>query len=121
MPQIHNRKQLEPYRKSLRNNLTSAEATLWNHLKQNQLGIKFRRQHSVGPFIVDFYCAKSRVAVELDGAGHFTDQGMAYDEKRILYLNQLNIKVIRFENARVFEDLQGVLEEIKAEVEEWGK
>jgi len=117
MPQIHNRKQLEPYRKSLRSNLTSAEATLWNHLKQNQLGIKFRRQHSIGPFIVDFYCAKLRVAVELDGASHFTEQGMRYDEQRTLYLNRLNVKVIRFENVRVFDDLLKVLEEIRAGVE----
>jgi very-short-patch-repair endonuclease len=121
MSQIHNRKQLEPYRKSLRSNLTSAEAALWNHLKQSQLGIKFRRQHSVGPFILDFYCATRRVAIELDGASHFTEQGIKYDEQRTEYLNRLNIKVIRFENARMFEDLEKVLEEIKAGVEEWGK
>lgn len=113
MPDIHNRKQLEPYRKRLRNHCTSAEATLWKYLKGKQLGKKFRRQHSVGNFIVDFYCATERVAIELDGAAHFTEKGMKYDAKRTEYLNGLNIKVIRFENVRVWEDLEGVLEEIR--------
>jgi very-short-patch-repair endonuclease len=110
---IHNRKYLETFRKNLRNNTTSAEGTLWNHLKQKQLGWKFRRQHSVGNFIIDFYCATERVAVELDGAAHFTEEGMRKDEERTKYLESLNIRVIRFENRRVFEDLEGVLREIR--------
>lgn len=114
MPEIHNRKELEHYRKNLRNNLTSAEATLWKYLKGKQLGKKFRRQHSVGNYIIDFYCATERIAIELDGAQHFTEDGMKYDAKRTEYLNSLNIKVLRFENVRVFEDLQNVLAEIKA-------
>jgi very-short-patch-repair endonuclease len=113
MADIHNRKHLETFRKNLRNNSTSAEATLWNYLKQKQLGWKFRRQHSVGNYIVDFYCATERVAIELDGAGHFTEKGMKRDAERTKYLEGLNIKVVRFENRRVFEDLQTVLEEIK--------
>jgi very-short-patch-repair endonuclease len=113
MPNIHNRKTLEPFRKNLRNNSTSAEATLWNYLKGKQLGKKFRRQHSIGNYIVDFYCATHRVAVELDGARHFTQEGIQYDAKRTAYLETLNVKVIRFENARVFEDIEKVLNEIK--------
>lgn len=114
MSEIHNIKHLEPYRKRLRNHSTSAEATLWKHLKGKQQGKKFRRQHSVGNYIVDFYCATERVAIELDGERHFTEEGMKYDAKRTEYLNGLNIKVIRFENVRVFEDLDGVLKEIRA-------
>jgi very-short-patch-repair endonuclease len=113
MPEIHNRKKLEQYRKDLRNNLTSAEATLWNYLKGKQLGKKIRRQHSVGNYILDFYCATERIAIELDGAHHFTEEGMKYDSERTAYLNGLNIRVIRFENRRVFEELESVLEEIK--------
>ena len=116
MPDIHNRKQLERYRKRLRNHSTSAEATLWKYLKGKQLGKKFRRQHSVGNFIVDFYCATERVAIELDGEPHFTEDGMRYDARRTQYLNGLNIKVIRFENVRVFEDLGAVLKEIQVAV-----
>jgi very-short-patch-repair endonuclease len=113
MPNIHNRKQLEHFRKNLRNHSTSAEATLWNFLKGKQSGKKFRRQHSIGNYIVDFYCASDRVAIELDGKQHFTEEAMLYDAKRTAYLETLNIKVIRFENARVFEDIQAVLNEIK--------
>src|SRR5688572_30101241 len=114
MPEIHNRKEFEQFRKDLRNNSTSAEATLWNYLKGKQLGKKFRRQHSVGNYILDFYCATERIAIELDGQKHFTEEGMMYDAKRTKYLNELNIKVIRFENVRVFEDINKVLEEIRA-------
>jgi very-short-patch-repair endonuclease len=114
MPAIHNKKYLEPFRKDLRNNLTSAEATLWKYLKGSQLGKKFRRQHSAGNYIIDFYCATERIAIELDGKNHFTEDGMKYDEVRTFYLNSLNIKVLRFENVRVFQELDKVLEEIKA-------
>lgn len=113
MADIHNRKDLEHYRKDLRNNATSAEATLWHFLKQKKLGWKFRRQHSIGNYIVDFYCAPERVAIELDGAGHFTEKGMRYDQKRTEFLNSLNVRVIRFENWEVFGDLPGVLEKIR--------
>ncbi len=68
---IHNRKSLEPYRKKLRHHGTTAEAYLWTHLQQKKLeGRKFRRQHSILNFIVDFYCAEERLVIELDGQGH---------------------------------------------------
>jgi len=113
--QLHNRKELESYRKALRHNLTSAEATLWIELKGKQLeGRKFRRQHSVGPYILDFYCPSEKLCVELDGAGHFTPEGVAYDKTRTEYLNRLNIRVIRFRNLDVFEQMEKVLSEIKS-------
>jgi very-short-patch-repair endonuclease len=112
--QIHNRKEMEVYRKQLRNHSTSAEATLWKSLQKRQLeGRKFRRQHSVGYYILDFYCPAEKLAVELDGAGHFTEAGQAYDARRTAYLNDLGIRVVRFENREVFEDLEGVLSKIK--------
>ncbi len=114
MSEIHNRKYLEQFRKNLRNNSTSAEVMLWNYLKGKQLGKKFRRQHSVGNYILDFYCASDRIAIELDGAQHFTEEGLKQDAERTKYLNSLNIKVIRFENVRVFEEIDKVLEEIRA-------
>jgi very-short-patch-repair endonuclease len=110
---LHNRKELKRFRKKLRNNSTSAEATLWKSLKGSQSGVKFRRQHSVGKFVLDFYCATKRIAVELDGDYHFTPEQVAYDERRTAYLRKFNIKVIRFENASVFEDWEGVLRKIR--------
>ncbi len=111
---IHNQQNLKDLRRLNRSNLTPAEAELWKHLKKNQLGRKFRRQHSVGEYILDFYCPEEKLAVELDGRDHFTDNGFERDEARTKYLNSLNIKVLRFENKEVFEQLDGVLAEITA-------
>ena len=111
---IHNRKPLEDRRKHLRKKLTPAEATLWTLLKGKQLdGRKFRRQHSVGKYILDFYCPLERLAIELDGEHHFTDEGFAYDEERTNYLNRLKIQVLRFENEQIFQSPDGVVAEIK--------
>ncbi|MDX2305280.1 MAG: endonuclease domain-containing protein [Microscillaceae bacterium] len=111
--QIHNRKELKQFRKDLRNNGTPSEATLWKSLQRSQLkGRKFRRQHSVGNYILDFYCPSERLCIELDGSQHYTEAGLAYDQERTDYLNSLNIRVVRFENKEVFEDLEGVLERI---------
>lgn len=100
-------------RRSLRSNLTSAEATLWNYLKDSQLNNrKFRRQHSVGEFILDFYCPQEKLAVELDGAGHFTATGNLHDAARTEYLNSVGIQVIRFENRLIWSALESVLQTI---------
>ncbi len=110
---IHNRKSLKSYRQDLRNNLTPAEAVLWTALKnKNLLGRKFRRQHSIGNYIVDFYCPSEKLVIELDGADHFTPEGEDYDIKRDKYLKSLGLNVLRIENEDVFENLSGVLQEI---------
>jgi len=115
MPEkIFNRKPLKQFRKDLRNNLTPAEAVLWTYLQKRLLeGRKFRRQHSIGNYIVDFYCPAEKLAVELDGAGHFTLEGSDYDSKRDAYLNGLKIKVLRYENRDVYYNVEAVLEDIK--------
>lgn len=114
--QIHNRKPLEKFRKALRKNLTPAEAILWKAIQRSKLeGRKFRRQHSVGNYVLDFYCPTELLAVELDGAAHYTLAGTAYDAKRTEYLNTLNIRVLRFENKFVFGQLDWVLQEIKGQ------
>ena len=98
----------------LRNNSTSAESVLWTYLKNKQLdGRKFRRQHSAGNYILDFYCPSENLAVELDGEDHFWDEGIRRDEKHTVYLSSLNIRVIRFENKWVFEDIEYVLHLMK--------
>jgi len=112
--QINNRSELKQNRKGLRNNLTPAEAKLWTLLKNKKLdGRKFRRQHSVGSYILDFYCTVEKLAIELDGAHHFTEEGLKYDEERTAYLNSVGIRVVRFENRLVFDDPEYVLEEVK--------
>ena len=111
---VHNIGKLRENRKKLRNSLTPAEAKLWSLLKNSQIEKKkFRRQHSVGPYVLDFYCPSERLCIELDGAVHFTDSGYEYDTARTEYLAAHNIFVLRFENKDVFENTEGVLEEIR--------
>jgi very-short-patch-repair endonuclease len=111
---IHNNKYLKDLRQQNRKNLTPAKAELWKHLQGSKLdGRKFRRQHSIGNYILDFYCPQEKLGIELDGKVHFTDNAFEADTVRTEYLNSLNIKLIRFENKAVFEQLEGVLEEIR--------
>ena len=101
-------------RKKLRNSATSAEAVLWTHLRQRQLlGKKFRRQESIGRYIVDFYCPECRVVVELDGSPHSSFTMVEYEAERTRYLEGRGLKVIRFENRIVFENIESVLETIR--------
>ncbi|MGB5941584.1 MAG: endonuclease domain-containing protein [Leeuwenhoekiella sp.] len=112
--QIHNRKELESQRKHLRSHLTPAEAFLWNHLKKKQLnGRKFRRQHSIKNFIVDFYCAAEKLIIELDGQPHCIPTAEEYYNWRTDRLEQLGFTVLRFENRMVFDFLPSVLKEIE--------
>ncbi len=111
--QLNNLKSLKPQRKHLRNHSTSAEATLWNYLKNSQLeGRKFRRQHSIEFYILDFFCPSEMLNIELDGQEHFEGYGLIQDEKRDKYLKSLNIRILRFENKQVFENIDWVLTEI---------
>jgi len=113
--QINNLKILKPQRRYLRNNSTSAEATLWNHLKGGHLeGRKFRRQHSILYYILDFCCPSEKLNIELDGQQHYEGSGPEQDKIRDEYLKSLDIRTLRFENKHVFENLEAVLKEIKA-------
>ena len=75
-------------------------------------GRKIRRQHSIGHYIVDFYCPAEKLAIELDGEGHFTSERFLKDKERNAYLNEQGITVLRFENEEVYHNLEGVLEQI---------
>ncbi len=113
MKYIHNKAALKSIRKELRNKATSAEATLWKYLKNSQMkGIKFRRQHSIGDYIVDFYCPSARLAIELDGAVHTYDTINERDRSKTVFLEKMNVQLLRFENKLVFTNLEAVLGEI---------
>ena len=113
MEDIMNRTEYLLRRKELRNNSTSAESVLWNMLKnRNVCGLKFRRQHSVGPYILDFYCPQIKLAIELDGEVHKGQE--TYDEQRSYYLSQIaHISVVRFENRVVFETPEVIINYIE--------
>ncbi len=91
--------------------MTPEESILWNHLKNNKLGFKFRRQHSIGHFIADFYCAEKKLVIELDGGQHL--ENVEYDKERTEYFESLEIKIIRFWNREVREDIDKVVSVIK--------
>jgi very-short-patch-repair endonuclease len=110
MALVHNIARLKPRRRELRRRLTIAEARLWSHLKDRKLHRKkFRRQHSVGPYILDFYCPGERLAVELDGAAHDHEAAQNHDARRTRFLQSAGIRLVRFENREVIENLEGVL------------
>src|SRR5688572_7707091 len=122
LEQHNNYKYLKKYRKYLRKNLTPAEAILWRFLKSKQLeGIKFRRQFSIGNCIVDFYCPKFRLAIELDGEPHFTPEGIEKDINRDNYLNQMEICILRFENQLVVKRTETVMRIILDKIKELEK
>ncbi len=111
---IKNLPHLREYRKKLRRNSTSAEAGLWELLKGRQLeGRKFRRQYSVGRFILDFYCVSEKLAIELDGDWHGDYVIIQKDEQKEQYLENIGIRIVRFENKKVFQEPEVVLETIK--------
>jgi very-short-patch-repair endonuclease len=111
---IHTLPELQTFRTKLRKHLTPAEASFWNLVKNSKLdGRKFRRQHSVGRYILDFYCPSECIGVELDGDLHYNEVADEYDYERKLFLLHFGIKVIRFENKLVFENPDYVIHWIR--------
>lgn len=111
---IFNKKELEPRRKELRNKSTYAEVFFWQQVKGSQLeGRKFRRQTSIGSYVVDFYCPEEKLVIELDGEVHFNEESMKYDAERTKYFESLGLAVIRFENNVVLKNNEFVLKKIK--------
>jgi very-short-patch-repair endonuclease len=103
------------YARTFRKRLSDSERILWYHLRREAMGVRFRRQHPVGPYVVDFGCRPLRLAVEADGWQH---RGSWYhDEQRDEYLKGRGWVVMRFENQRIYEDVEGVLAEIRSWIE----
>jgi very-short-patch-repair endonuclease len=112
---IYNRPKQKRLRKHLRNAATDAERLLWSSLKGSQLlGYKFRRQQGIGQYVVDFYCPAKKVAIEIDGATHWTEQEQTRDRERQCYIEALGIRVLRFTNNDIYTNKDGVLNMIFA-------
>ncbi len=102
---------LKRFQKTLRTNQTDAESRLWYHLRDRRFyGWKFRRQHMLQNYIVDFVCLKKKLVIELDGGQHADQE--AYDNQRTRILEMNGFKVIRFWNNDVLSNIEGVLEMI---------
>jgi len=90
----------------LRESLTESEIRLWEFLKTKPLGHKFRRQHPIAGYVLDFYCHKLRLSIELDGGYHFSKEQRAKDAVRTSYLKELGISELRFSNKQILEDFE---------------
>jgi very-short-patch-repair endonuclease len=101
------------FARTLRRSSTDAEQLLWRLLRNRRLaGFKFRRQHPVPPYTLDFYCDAKKLAIELDGGQHFTEEARAHDEIRTGFLASRGIQVLRFWNDIVLTETDAVLEAI---------
>lgn len=114
---VFNKNSTKYNRKKLRENQTETEAIIWNRLRNRQLlGCKFFRQYGIGKYIVDFYCPKRKLVIEIDGNQHYLTDGIKYDEIRTSFFNSMGIKVIRFKNMEVLVEIDEVVEKIRAEL-----
>ncbi|GAT64124.1 cyclase [Paludibacter jiangxiensis] len=102
--------------KELRENMTQAEMMLWEKLRRNQLGVRFKPQHPIDIFIADFYCHPAKLVIEVDGQVHASQTD--YDDGRTAELERLGITVIRFRNEEVFDDIDKVIRKIKQKLYE---
>jgi very-short-patch-repair endonuclease len=110
---IHNLTDKKTLRQKLRHNATPSEKVLWRSLKNSNLGVKFRRQHGVGPYVLDFYCPERRLAIEIQGSVHEDVLRSDYDAERHAYLVSQGIQVLYFENRALSEISDYVVELIR--------
>ena len=107
--QVHNKKSLLKIRRTLWVKSTPVEGALWQEIRNGKLnGLKFKRQHSIGNFIVDFYCASKRLIIELDGNVHFTKDQKEKDRLRDINLTEMDFRILRFTNDQVLFDIEQV-------------
>ncbi|MFH0804403.1 MAG: endonuclease domain-containing protein [Candidatus Zambryskibacteria bacterium] len=116
MTVIFNQKNNTSKRRTLRNNMTDAEIILWKKLGRKQmLGYKFRRQYSIDKFVVDFYCPKLKLAIEIDGDLHYQSNEIEdYDANRQILISTFGISFLRFQNPEIYKNIDGVLRTIES-------
>ncbi len=101
---------LKQLSQELRKNMTYAERLLWSKLRMKQVkGFMFSRQKPIGEYIADFYCHKANIVVEVDGGQHFSNESIEYDNIRNEFMESMGIKVLRFTNNEVTENIEGVI------------
>ncbi|MCE9538695.1 MAG: endonuclease domain-containing protein [Bacteroidetes bacterium] len=111
--EVHNRKSLKEIRRNLRQESTLAEDFLWQHIRNRNLNqLKFKRQHSIGNYVVDFYCASKRLIIEVDGVVHGLADQLEKDKSRDENLIEMDFKILRFSNEEVLLNINFVKQEI---------
>lgn len=117
MPSNYYSTKTKPFAQHLRKNATPEENHLWYDFLHDY-PVRFRRQKQIGNYIVDFYCAKAKLAIELDGSQHYSEDGMAHDGERTEVLNRCGVEVLRFCNLDIKQNFEGVCFMIDKKVEE---
>ena len=113
MTRIYNRVSEKEKRRELRKNMPWAEIILWSKLRGKGIqGYKFRRQYSIGKYVVDFYCPQIKLAVEIDGESHFIEGADKRDQERQTMIESYGVSFLRFTNRDIYERLEGVVERI---------
>ena len=111
---LFNNRMLRGRRRDLRKRQTSAEEVLWKAIRSRKFHkLKFYRQYSVGPYVLDFYCPELSLSIELDGDSHSTADAKVYDQERTAYLQSLGIDELRWKNEEVLNNLEKALGQIK--------
>ena len=111
--EVHNKKSLKEIRRNLRQEATRAEDFLWQHIRNRKLNqLKFKRQHSIGNYIVDFYCASKRLVIEVDGEVHTLSDQIEKDKSRDQNFKEMDFKILRFSNEEVLLKINFVKQEI---------
>jgi len=106
-------KKLRSYSRELRKNMTDAETLLWSKVRGKKLqGYQFYRQRIIGNYIVDFYCPKAKLVIELDGGQHYESQGVKKDQIRDEFIQSLGMRVLRFSDREIFKNVDGIIEKI---------
>lgn len=104
---------LKKYSQELRKNMTEAEKLLWSKLRRKQLkDSQFYRQRIIGNYIVDFYCPKSKLIIEVDGGQHYGNIGNKKDRMRDNYLKGIGMQILRVSDREVFKNLEGIIEKV---------
>ncbi len=109
---VYNQPHLKAIRRNLRKQEISAERIFWSRVRNKQQGYKFKRQFSIGNYILDFYCPKLKLGIEIDGATHGDEFEIKRDAEKEKFISRFGIKIIRFLNTDIFEDIDSVLEEL---------
>ena len=114
---VYNQPYLKGVRKTLRQQEITAERILWSKIRNKQQKYKFRRQYSVGKYILDFYCPRVKLGIEVDGATHSTNVEIKKDIEKEKFIGRFGIKIIRFNNFDIYNEIDSVLTEINYQCE----
>jgi len=116
---LYNNKSLKERRRELRNHQTLAEKILWEYISKNKIKrLRFLRQYGIGRYVIDFYCPKIRLGIELDGNAHKEEENKLYDRDREKFLGNLDIEIIRFWNDDVLNNSENVLDKLLNKIEQ---